>query len=63
MFMLSFDTTILQKVWNRIAPGLASQFDSPYTFPSLAPRPLIVANGKVYYQFNIFKINIILYKI
>ncbi|KMZ60163.1 hypothetical protein ZOSMA_5G00240 [Zostera marina] len=39
------DKEVVEKVWNRIAPGLASQFDSPYTFPSLAPRPLIVANG------------------
>lgn len=58
MFIMSFDITIPQQVWNRIAPGLASQFDSPYTLPSLAPRPLIVINGTVHYQFDIFKIKV-----
>ena len=34
-----------QQVWNRIAPGLASQFDSPYSLPVTAPRPLYLLNG------------------
>ncbi|KAK6140935.1 hypothetical protein DH2020_025328 [Rehmannia glutinosa] len=33
-------------VWDRIAPGLASEFDSPYTVPAIAPRPLLILNGK-----------------
>ncbi|XP_075095809.1 uncharacterized protein LOC107820549 [Nicotiana tabacum] len=39
------DKEVVQKVWDRIAPGLASQFDSPYTVPVIAPRPLLILNG------------------
>lgn len=34
------------QVWDRIAPGLASKFDSPHTIPAIAPRPLLILNGK-----------------
>jgi hypothetical protein len=34
-------------VWDRIAPGLASQFDSPYSIPLIAPRPLLILNGSI----------------
>uniref|UniRef100_M1BV25 Peptidase S9 prolyl oligopeptidase catalytic domain-containing protein n=1 Tax=Solanum tuberosum TaxID=4113 RepID=M1BV25_SOLTU len=37
---------IHEQVWDRIAPGLASQFDSPYTVPVIAPRPLLILNGE-----------------
>lgn len=33
-------------MWNRIAPGLASKFDSPYSIPVIAPRPLYILNGE-----------------
>lgn len=39
------DKEVVEKVWNRIAPGLASQFDSPYTVPTIFPRPLLIVNG------------------
>ncbi|ESQ32112.1 hypothetical protein EUTSA_v10004493mg [Eutrema salsugineum] len=39
------DKEVVDKVWNRIAPGLASMFDSPYSLPVIAPRPLYVLNG------------------
>uniref|UniRef100_A0A1J3DH95 Putative hydrolase YtaP n=1 Tax=Noccaea caerulescens TaxID=107243 RepID=A0A1J3DH95_NOCCA len=39
------DKEVVEKVWNRIAPGLASQFDSPYSLPVIAPRPLYILNG------------------
>ncbi|XP_057739957.1 uncharacterized protein LOC130957079 [Arachis stenosperma] len=39
------DKEVVEKVWDRIAPGLASQFDSPYSVPSIAPRSLIIING------------------
>ncbi|XVE71040.1 hypothetical protein DITRI_Ditri10aG0118200 [Diplodiscus trichospermus] len=39
------DKEVVEKVWNRIAPGLASQFDAPNTIPAIAPRPLLIANG------------------
>ncbi|GER38067.1 tesmin/TSO1-like CXC domain-containing protein [Striga asiatica] len=42
----TIDKEIVEKVWDRIAPGLASRFDSPYTLPAIAPRPLLILNGK-----------------
>lgn len=41
-----------KQVWDRIAPGLASQFDSPYTIPAIAPRPLLIVNGNHFMHFN-----------
>ncbi|KAF9681124.1 hypothetical protein SADUNF_Sadunf06G0192900 [Salix dunnii] len=41
----AIDKEVVEKVWNRIAPGLASCFDSPYTVPAIAPRPLLIVNG------------------
>ncbi|PHT40616.1 hypothetical protein CQW23_19470 [Capsicum baccatum] len=42
----SIDKEVVQKVWDRIAPGLASQFDVPYTVPTIAPHPLLILNGE-----------------
>ncbi|KAK8645132.1 hypothetical protein V6N13_118981 [Hibiscus sabdariffa] len=39
------DKEVVEKVWDRIAPGLASQFDAPNTVAAIAPRPLLIANG------------------
>lgn len=39
------DTEVVEKVWDKIAPGLATQFDAPYSVPLIAPRPLLVLNG------------------
>lgn len=39
------DKEVVKKVWDRIAPGLASEFDSPCTIPAIAPRPLLILNG------------------
>lgn len=41
----TIDKEVVEKVWDRIAPGLASQFDSPYTIPVIAPRPQLILNG------------------
>ncbi|KAL5190200.1 putative hydrolase YtaP [Glycine soja] len=41
----AIDKEVVEKVWDRIAPGLASQFDSPYSVPTIAPRPLLIVNG------------------
>ncbi|KAG1346716.1 putative esterase YitV [Cocos nucifera] len=41
----TIDKEVVKKVWDRIAPGLASQFDSPYTIPIIAPRPQLILNG------------------
>ncbi|GMG99065.1 hypothetical protein Nepgr_000905 [Nepenthes gracilis] len=41
----SIDKEVVEKVWNRIAPGLAGQFDAPYTIPAIAPRPLLILQG------------------
>nr|KYP65177.1 Putative esterase yitV [Cajanus cajan] len=42
---VAIDKEVVEKVWDRIAPGLASQFDSPYSIPTIAPRPLLILNG------------------
>ncbi|CAN6190785.1 unnamed protein product [Urochloa humidicola] len=39
------DTEVVEKVWEKIAPGLDSQFDAPYSIPLIAPRPLLLLNG------------------
>ncbi|TYI22547.1 hypothetical protein ES332_A06G111200v1 [Gossypium tomentosum] len=41
----AIDKEVVKKVWDRIAPGLASIFDSPYSIPAIAPRPLLLLNG------------------
>ncbi|KAL9227295.1 hypothetical protein vseg_003000 [Gypsophila vaccaria] len=41
------DKDVVEKVWDTIAPGLASQFDAPHTIPAIAPRPLLILNGEV----------------
>lgn len=41
----AIDKEVVEKVWDRIAPGLASKFDSPYTVPTIAARPQIIING------------------
>ncbi|KAL2346913.1 hypothetical protein Fmac_000913 [Flemingia macrophylla] len=41
----AIDKEVVEKVWDRIAPGLASQFDSPYSIPTIAPRPLLILNS------------------
>lgn len=43
---IEIDKEVVQKVWDRVAPGLASQFDAPYTIPAIAPRPLLILNGE-----------------
>lgn len=42
----AIDKEVVEKVWDRIAPGLASDFDAPYTVPIISPRPLLVLNGE-----------------
>uniref|UniRef100_J3MBJ5 Peptidase S9 prolyl oligopeptidase catalytic domain-containing protein n=2 Tax=Oryza brachyantha TaxID=4533 RepID=J3MBJ5_ORYBR len=39
------DTEVVQKVWDKIAPGLDSQFDAPFSVPMIVPRPLLLLNG------------------
>ncbi|KAJ3708941.1 hypothetical protein LUZ61_012646 [Rhynchospora tenuis] len=41
----AIDKEVVEKVWDRIAPGLDSEFDAPYSVPAIAPRPLLVLNG------------------
>ncbi|XP_068653033.1 uncharacterized protein [Aristolochia californica] len=42
----AIDKDVVEKVWTRIAPGLAAEFDSPYTVPAIAPRPFVIINGE-----------------
>jgi hypothetical protein len=37
---------IFYQVWEKIAPGLSSQFDAPHSLPLIAPRPLLLLNGE-----------------
>uniref|UniRef100_A0ACD5ZPD9 Uncharacterized protein n=1 Tax=Avena sativa TaxID=4498 RepID=A0ACD5ZPD9_AVESA len=39
------DAEVVEKVWDKIAPGMASQFDAPNSVPLIAPRPLLLLNG------------------
>ncbi|KAF9601177.1 hypothetical protein IFM89_017125 [Coptis chinensis] len=39
----NLDKEVVEK--DRIAPGLASKFDSPDTILAIAPRPLLILNG------------------
>lgn len=39
------DKEVVEKVWDRIAPGLASEFDAPYSVPAIAPRPQLILTG------------------
>lgn len=41
----SIDKEVVEKVWDRIAPGLAGKFDAPYTIPAIASRPLLILKG------------------
>ncbi|XP_022975811.1 uncharacterized protein LOC111476405 isoform X2 [Cucurbita maxima] len=43
--MNEINIEVVKKVWNRIAPGLVSQFGSIYSVPAIAPRPLLLLNG------------------
>lgn len=38
--------TPILKVWQKLAPGLMDFLDSPLTIPAIAPRPLLIYNGK-----------------
>ncbi|CAK9877223.1 unnamed protein product [Sphagnum jensenii] len=42
----TIDTEIVAAVWERIAPGIMDKLDSPHTIPAIAPRPLLICNGK-----------------
>ncbi|KAK7352840.1 hypothetical protein VNO80_18270 [Phaseolus coccineus] len=39
------DKEVVEKAFDRVAPGLASKFDSPNSIPAIAPRPLLIING------------------
>lgn len=40
------DAAVVQNAWHRLLPGLLEDFDSPKSLPCIAPRPLIVVNGR-----------------
>ncbi|KAF6164428.1 hypothetical protein GIB67_025254 [Kingdonia uniflora] len=44
---VNIDKELVEKVYDKINPGLTSEFDSPYTVPAIAPRPLLILNGAV----------------
>ncbi|MEW5311334.1 MAG: hypothetical protein WDW38_003060 [Sanguina aurantia] len=41
------DAAVVQAVWRKLMPGLLDHYDAPMSLPSLAPRPLLIANGEL----------------
>jgi hypothetical protein len=39
------DAKLVQSFYDRVAPGIAREFDGPAMLPLIAPRPLMVING------------------
>jgi dienelactone hydrolase len=39
------DAAFVRKFYDRVAPGVRSEFDGPAMLPLIAPRPLLVING------------------
>jgi dienelactone hydrolase len=39
------DSTFVQKFYDRVVPGIYSEFDGPEILPLIAPRPLLVIGG------------------
>lgn len=39
------DASFIRQFYDRVAPGVYSQFDGPAMLPLIAPRPLLVING------------------
>ena len=39
------DTAFVRKFYDRVVPGIYSEFDGPVMLPLIAPRPLLVING------------------
>jgi dienelactone hydrolase len=39
------DAAFVRSFYERVSPGIASQFDGPAMLPLIAPRPLLVING------------------
>ena len=39
------DAAFVQKFYDRVAPGIAGEFDGPAMVPLIAPRPLLAING------------------
>lgn len=41
------DLGVVAAVWDKLLPGLLTEYDAPASLPCIAPRPLLVANGEV----------------
>lgn len=41
----TIDTAFVRSFYDRVVPGIDSQFDGPSMLPLIAPRPLLVING------------------
>lgn len=41
------NAAFLRKFYDRVVPGIYSEFDGPQMLPLIAPRPLLVINGEV----------------
>ncbi len=43
--LTSVDAAFVQRFYDRVVPGIYSDFDAPEMLPLIAPRPLLVING------------------
>ena len=43
--MAAPDSAFVEAFYDRVVPGIASEFDGPSMAPLIAPRPLLVVNG------------------
>ena len=43
--VVKIDSDFVRRFYDRVAPGIYSQFDGPAMLPLIAPRPLLVING------------------
>jgi len=41
------DADFVRKFYDKVAPGIYSQFDGPAMIPLIAPRPLLIVNGEL----------------
>jgi hypothetical protein len=41
------DRAVVRCAWQRLLPGLVEHYDSQYSLPCIAPRPLLIVNGQL----------------
>jgi hypothetical protein len=41
------DAEVVERVWNKLVPGLLKEYDTPRSLPTISPRPLLVTTGEL----------------